>query len=206
MKATKDSTTEQSILEAAEKMFLEKGFALTSTVGIARVAGCNQALVHYYFRSKEKLFEKVFEKKVRLFLSTFLQISGQDLTFEEKLRLKIETHFEMLQANPRLPFLFFNELTTNPRQLEIFTEEMSDVPVSIFKQLQKELDEEIVKGTVRPMTALNLLFTILALNVVLFLAAPIFKTITGMPDSVFEKLIEQRKQENVRTILQSLRP
>ena len=49
-----NNTTEKSILEAAERLFLEKGFALTSTTMIAKEVGCNQSLIHYYFRSKEK--------------------------------------------------------------------------------------------------------------------------------------------------------
>jgi TetR/AcrR family transcriptional regulator len=107
-------STEQVILNAAEQLFLEKGFALTSTVEITKKAQCNQALVHYYYRSKERLFQAVFKKRVILFLSSFLQISKENIPFEEKLKRTIELHFDMLRENPRLPFLLFNGLSTNP--------------------------------------------------------------------------------------------
>ena len=54
-----------SISKAAEKLFLEKGFASTSTTEIAKEAGCNQALVHYYYRKKDLLFTAIFEKKMK---------------------------------------------------------------------------------------------------------------------------------------------
>jgi len=75
---TKEQTDKElAILEAAEKLFSEKGYGLTSTVEIARKAGCNQSLVHYYFRTKSNLFETIFEKKVELFFSTFTSIDAQ---------------------------------------------------------------------------------------------------------------------------------
>src|SRR5659263_766090 len=92
-------TTEQAIMEAAEELFLENGYARTSTTAIARKAGCNQALVHYYYRSKENLFGLVFRKKISVFLSFFLQVSHEDLPFEEKLAKRIGAHFDMIRAN-----------------------------------------------------------------------------------------------------------
>jgi len=86
MKTGKDSNTEQMILETAERLFLRKGYAMTSTTEIAREVGCNQALVHYYFRTKDRLFEAIFEKKVRLFVSTLLQVTHEEVPFEEKLK------------------------------------------------------------------------------------------------------------------------
>ena len=89
---------EQAILRAAERLFLDKGFALTSTTEIAREAGCNQALVHYYFRTKENLFEKIFEQKIRMLISNIFSIDREGGTFEEKLRRKIEAHFEIRKS------------------------------------------------------------------------------------------------------------
>ena len=73
---------EQAILRAAERLFLDKGFALTSTTEIALEAGCNQALVHYYFRTKENLFEKIFEQKIRMLISNIFSIDREGGTFE----------------------------------------------------------------------------------------------------------------------------
>lgn len=206
MKQNKEFTTEQAILETAESLFLEKGYSMTSTTEIARIVGCNQALVHYYFRTKDRLFEAVFEKNANRFVSTFLQKMEENISFEEKVRRKIETHYDMLKANPKLPFLFFNELNTNPQRLNLLKEKIGDLPKSFFLQLETELNVEIAKGTIRPMTAMDLMLTILSLNLVLFLASPVLKVITGMTETEFKNLVENRKRENVTVILKSLRP
>jgi AcrR family transcriptional regulator len=199
-------TTEQAILEAAEQLFLDKGFAMTSTTEIARTVGCNQALVHYYFRTKERLFEAIFEAKLRLFASTFLQIGGENIPFEEKLRRKVEAHFDILRANRRLPFLLFNEFTTNPQRLVSLKEKLVAAPRAVFQQLDTELKAEIRKGTVRPMEVIDLVLTLVSLNVILFVASPILKTLLNVSDKEFERIVDRRKQENVKIILNSLRP
>ncbi|MDP4228763.1 MAG: TetR/AcrR family transcriptional regulator [Bacteroidota bacterium] len=197
---------EKKILEAAEQLFLEKGFAMTSTTEIAKIAGCNQALVHYYFRTKDHLFDAIFENKVRMFISTFMEISNEDIPFEEKLKRKIEAHFDMIRANPKFPFLIINELTTNPQRVEKIKAKISQLPKAIFGQLDKELDEEIRKGNIRPIKTIDLLFSIVSLNMVLFLAKPFIKTITNISDEDYEAMVEHRKKENVLMILRSLRP
>jgi AcrR family transcriptional regulator len=201
-----DTTTEQVILEAAENLFLERGFALTSTTEIARIVGCNQALVHYYYRTKDQLFDAVFEKNAGKFVSSFLQPVEENISFEEKVRKKIETQYDILKANPRLPFLFFNELNTNPGRLKLLKEKTGDLPGLLFSAMESEIRTEIEKGTIRPMTAMDLMLTIFSLNIALFLASPVLKAITGMTEAEFQNLIEGRKRENVTIILKSLRP
>ena len=72
---------EEAILDAATRLFLQKGFKATSTTEIAREAGCNQALVHYYFRTKERLFEAIFQQKIKFFVGALLDIGEEDLPF-----------------------------------------------------------------------------------------------------------------------------
>ena len=92
---------EEAILEAAERLFLEKGFTSTSTTEIAKAAGCNQALVHYYFRKKDLLFTAIFEKKMRGFVSELLQISEEEIPFEEmsreELLKKIDEFYDLIK-------------------------------------------------------------------------------------------------------------
>ena len=90
---TKDM--EKTILDTATKLFLEKGFASTSTTEIAKEVGCNQALVHYYFRTKERLFEAVFANKFQNFATNILEINRGNFSFEEKLRMKIESQMKI---------------------------------------------------------------------------------------------------------------
>jgi AcrR family transcriptional regulator len=206
MEQKKDHDTERMILDAAERLFLEKGFAMTSTIEIAKEANCNQALVHYYFRTKENLFQSIFEKKIKILISSFEENSQKELTFEERVIQTIESHFEMVRANPKLPFLIFNELITNPSRLISLKEKIKEIPKAVFILLQNELRKEVKAGRVHPIKITDLMLSIISLNVMLFLTSPIWKTITEMSDEDFEALVEHRKKEHVRIILASLKP
>ncbi len=206
MSIKKNQDTERVILEAATTLFLEKGYASTSTTEIAKKAGCNQALVHYYYRTKERLFEAVFADKFQNFATHILQINHGTHSFEEKLRLKIESHFDMLLENPKLPMLIAYELNTNPKRLESMKEKLGELPKMVFASFQAELDAEVKKGNIRKTNVRDVIFNMLALNISVFLIGPIMKSFTGLSDEEFAKLILHRRNENVITILNSLRP
>jgi len=198
--------TERQILDAAEELFLEKGFALASTTMIAKKAGCTQALIHYYFRTKDKLIEAVFRKYIAIFFSSFTQIDQESERFEERVKRKIETHFDILAAHPRLPFLIINELAANPERAPLLRELVRDVPKKVYKRFAADLAAEIAAGRVRPMTPLDLGITLVSLNAMLFLAKPILTNIFRLDDKAFRALARQRKAEHVTIILRSLQP
>ncbi len=206
MSIKENKDREKIILEAATKLFLDKGFASTSTTEIAKEAGCNQALVHYYFRTKERLFEAVFAEKFQNFASNILQINKGDFTFEEKLRMKIESHFDMLMENPKLPLLIAYEMNTNPDRLQSMKEKLSELPTVVFTNFQAELDVEIKKGNIRETKVIDLIFNIFALNISVFLIGPIMKSFIGLSDEEFINLVNHRRTENVNIILRGLRP
>jgi TetR/AcrR family transcriptional regulator len=197
---------EQAILEAAERLFLEKGLSLTSTTEIAKEAGCNQALVHYYFRTKDKLFEGIFQKKILVFINAFMSIDQEDIPFEKKLQRKIESHFDMLLENPQLPFLFLNELITNPLRIGILKEKLGEYPSPVYSQFEKEFKEEIRRGRIRDMQPVHLLLSIFSLNIGVFLVKPLMMELLGMSEDAFYAFALQRKAENVKTVLHSLKP
>ncbi len=197
---------EEAILEQATALFLEKGFKATSTSEIARAVGCNQALVHYYYRTKERLFEAIFQKKIKFFIGSLLYIGNEDLPYKEKLAKKIESHFEAIRLEPKLPLFFFSELGMNPERLKAVRETLGDMPQEAIEQMNRELQDEIKKGSVRPITIYDLLMTIVSLNIIAFLGEPIFKTITRISDEEYQSLLDRRKKENVHIILSSLVP
>jgi len=197
---------EEKILEAAETLFMEKGFAMTSTTEIAKVAGCNQALVHYYYRTKDRLFEAIFIKKATLFISTILEISDRNDSFQQKLTKKIEAHYDMLVKNQHLPFLLLNGFNTNPKRIHSIKEQLQEGPKKAFKAFNEELTKEIAAGKVRPIEAMDLIFTILSLNLSSFLLKPVFQLVSGKTDSEYTIYLEKRKKEIVRIILNSIKP
>ena len=195
---------ESIILETAERLFLDKGFALTSTTEIAREAGCNQALVHYYFRTKEQLFIRIFEEKIKIFAGAFFD--EKPGTFLEKLTRKIEAHFDIIAQNPKIPFLIINEITTNPQRIKALHKSIGEYPASIIRKVNEELEEAIAQGEVRPITVLDLILTVLSLNVLPQLLRPILEEVMPLPPEEVQKLIARRKEENVKLIINSLRP
>lgn len=206
MEQIQEQSMESIILETAERLFLDKGFALTSTTEIAREAGCNQALVHYYFRTKEQLFIRIFEEKVKIFAGAFFSIDEKPGTFLEKLTRKIEAHFDIVARNPKIPFLLINEITTNPQRIQALHKSIGDYPTDIIRRMSEELNEAIARGEVRPITALDLILTILSLNVMPQLLRPVLEEVMPLPPEEVQKLIERRKKENVQVIINSLRP
>ena len=200
------SDTEKAILDAATELFLDQGFQATSTTQIAKKAGLTQAMVHYYFRTKDRLFNEVFIRKFKGVFTQFLEISNEDIPFEEKLRQKIESHFEMFMANPKLPLLFAHELNSNPARLAMLKAEMGSMPQQMIADFERELEVEIEAGRMRKMKAIDVIFNIVGLNMALFIVGPILRNFANISEEYFEGFMKHRKKENVHAVLMSLRP
>jgi len=207
MDVKNDQSTEQAILEAAERLFLEKGYAMTSTTEIAKAVGCNQALVHYYFRTKENLFNTIFENKFRSFFQQIFNVNySDDLPFIEKVRKMVEAHFDLLYENPRIPALIMNELSRQPDQLMILKEKLHAIPEQLFEQLSNELQVEIKEGRVRDINAIDLIITVVSMNVALFTIFPIASKVINFNEEQIKMMLYHRREENVKVVLGYLRP
>ena len=202
-----EQSMEHSILETAERLFLEKGFKSTSTTEIAKEVGCNQALVHYYFRTKDNLFNTIFETKFRMFFQNIFDIENMGvMTFEEKLKRIIESHFDMVRQNSKIPLLIVTEFSRNPEMVGILKQKLTGVVTSIFGSINAELQSEITAGRVRKIELTDLIFSAISINVSLFLLLPVAAEIMGMDESQKEFVINHRREEHVKLILNSLRP
>jgi AcrR family transcriptional regulator len=202
-----EQNMEQAILETAERLFLEKGFAATSTTQIAKAVGCNQALVHYYFRTKENLFNTIFEHKFKLFFQGVFDVKNTvGKSFEEKIRYIIESHFDMLQQNPKMPFLIVSELSRQPDQLKMLRDKLHTLPEQLFMELNEELQREIASGRIREISLIDIIVSAISLNVSLFIMMPVAEKILQFTDEQREFMIAHRRAENVDFVLKSLRP
>ena len=202
-----EHSLEQTILEVAERLFLEKGFAMTSTTEIAKEVGCNQALVHYYFRTKDNLFNVIFEQKFKDFFQGLFEIRNLGtLSFKDKLKYIIESHFDLLVKNPKMPALILNELSRQPDQIKILREKLHLIPEKLFAELNEELQAEIGRGKIRKINLLDLLISMLSLNISLFIMMPVVENILQWNDTQKEFMIAHRRSENVDLILNSIRP
>jgi len=199
-----DIPMEQAIIEAAERLFLERGFTLTSTTDIAKDVGCNQSLINYYFRSKENLFSSIFEKKALLFFSSLKEPFKTGIPFLEKIRILSENHFAILANNSKLAFFILNEVYTNQQRLKDFTGIVNENLGRIFPLLEQELLNEIKEARIKETSLFDILLTMVSLNVGVFLLQPIFTNLRPQPDA--EALILRRGKENARILLLSLIP
>lgn len=200
-----DESMEIKILKAAEKLFVEQGLAKTTTGQIAKEAGCNQALVHYYYRTKDNLFEKVFEEKICLMATNLLGANSTGGTFEEKITRMIEIHFDFLMENAKLVPFVFNEFSSNPDRVRLLFDRLKQYPNSIFTQIENSLREEVGKGTLRPVSGVDFLFTVVSLNVAPFLMKPIFQKVLNTSDEDYQEFLKHRKRETIDTVLARLR-
>lgn len=198
--------TEQAILEAAEKLFLEKGFEAASTTQIAKEVGCNQALIHYYFRTKDNLFNTIFEHKFRIFFQHLFDMENiSSLSFEDKIRHICESHFSMIENNPQIPLLIIRELSRQPKHLATLREKLRELPEKLFVVLNEELQEEIKAGRIRQISLIDIMFSIISLNVALFIMMPVVENVLQMDIQQKKILIAHRKKENIDFVLHSLR-
>lgn len=196
-----DETKEQLILQAAETEFMHKGFQGAKTTSIAKAAGVTHAMLHYYYRTKENLFNKVFEAKMVLISNIIIQsVTNSELPLLDKLKLVIESHFNFLANNPDLPRFLINELISQPEKKKIFEEKVQEITRTVVPALQKELDDEAAKGNIEKITAFDLMLNIISLNVFVFITFPILKSLDFSPHTA-EEFLENRKRENVEVIM-----
>lgn len=193
---SKDLSTEAKIKAAAKKLFTQKGFAATKTRDIAQEAGINLALLNYYFRSKDKLFEIVMRENVLLFLGGMLESMehSEHLLLEQKLEILIDRYIDMLIANPDLPIFILSISRTNGLELE-----KSDDPLlNGMKRLRafffKEIMENIQAGKIQAIHPLHFMANMMSLIVFPFAASSLLKTRTGISDKEFEQLMLERKK------------
>ncbi|MDR0757443.1 MAG: TetR/AcrR family transcriptional regulator [Tannerella sp.] len=203
----RELTTEQIVLRAAEAEFLEKGYGNTKTVAIARRAGISHSMLHYYFRSKEQLFQKIFKEKVHTLTQMFSGIFEKDRPFTETIRLVVETQFNFIAQNPQMPQFIISELLSNRDNRDWAIETLFPQLYPIYCTLEKMLNEEIAKGTVRAVSIRNLILNIVSINVFGFIALPVFKEAFQLKTGeALESFLNERLENNVQLILNALKP
>lgn len=193
---------QEQILIAAEQLFLQKGFAMTSTTEIAKKVGCNQALIHYYFRTKENLCQQIFQQKIQFLLSEFVSIDQSNDDFLTKLHKRISTYFNLLSQNERLPFLVFNELIVNEERCARLREDIisNNFYRQIYYKFDADLQREIEQGNIEPIETLDLLLTTVSLTVFTFAALPIYSNLLQKNTEEVATFIKHRETEVWETV------
>ncbi len=202
MPRTKNTSTEEKILAAAKTIFIEKGMDGARMQDIADNAGINKALLHYYFKSKEKLFEVIFKEGAEKLFSKINSILNSDLPLFEKIRLFSNEYAEIISQNPYLPLFVLNEMNKQPHS---FLENIFGKNQPTFENLVKQIDKEIKKGTIKPVSPVNLVINMISLSIFPFVAKPVFQRIMNLDALQFGSIMDQRKTMNAEFIIASIK-
>lgn len=197
---------ELDILKAAEHEFLTKGFSGARTVSIAESAGVTHAMLHYYFRTKEQLFQRILEEKIRLMGQWVLPVFEKtNRPIEDRIRETVELHFDFLMQNPELPRFLINEVLSHPDRYKKLQERLRTLAKRVIVQGQKELDGAAASGRIEQVDIRLLLLDIVSLNVFLFVAYPLMETVFGGGEPERERFLAARKKENVEIIMRRIK-
>lgn len=196
---------ELQILEAAEKEFLTKGYDGARTTSIAKAAGVTHAMLHYYFRTKEQLFERIIDKKMSEITPLLTYLFGNDkLPLAERIKEAVSVHFDFIVANPELPKFLINEVLPNKERFVVLKSKIDKV-LHQFNNLQKEVDEAALRGEVEQFNIINLFQTILSLNIFSSVMPLFMENIFGEKDFTSKDFLAARKAENIETIMRRIK-
>ena len=194
--------TELIIKEAAKEIFVRKGYSGARMQDIADEAGINKALLHYYYRSKEKLFDVIFTE---IFNSLIGQLADglkgtQDLFV--KIELFIDTYITVLEKNPYLPLFILNEISQNPDRFVDKVKKMDSF--SEAANMAGLMLQAMEEGKIRAFHPFHLFMNIISLSIFPFIAKPMFKTVGGIDEETWKTLMQTRKEEVKRFIFNAI--
>ena len=190
-KPGKEATTEEKIKEAARKLFTQKGFAATRTRDIAEEAGINLALLNYYFRSKQKLFDLIMMENFRQFLQAVtVHFQDERMTMVERVERIVATYIDFLTEFPDIPLFILNEIRGNPSKIITrIHEEAGPARSQFFKELQ-----EAKKTGKTSLDPFHFVANLVGLTVFPFVGRPLLQRVTGVNDKQFDALMQERKK------------
>lgn len=203
VKKKQDDTTEEKIFAAARKVFIVQGMAGARMQDIANEAGMNKALLHYYFKDKEQLFELVFSKEAEKFFPKINLIFAADIPLFEKIEQFVNQYIDEILENPYLPLFVLNEIHRNTDWFlkNVIKGENQPKPELFLKQIEKE----VKKKTIKRVDPIHLLLNILSMTIFPFIAKPMVQSKLGLTDAQFKAVMEQRRKEVPKFIIDAIK-
>jgi TetR/AcrR family transcriptional regulator len=207
----KSDDTEARILEAARSVFIRRGTSGARMQEIAAEAGVNQALLHYYFRSKEQLGAAVFGQMASRLFPALLQVLAGDAPLDSKIEQIVAIYHENLSRNPFLPGYVLSELHHHPERIKevlgkIGGGDPRNLITPVFLRLNEQITTEVAAGRMRPITAREFVVNLVSLCIFPFAARPMLSMLLGLDDETFPTFIEQRQRTLAAFYKNALRP
>lgn len=202
MKKEKEATTEQQILDAAKSVFQSKGMDGARMQEIANEAGINKAMLHYYYRNKQLLFEAVFKQAFSLLAPQLNDILNDDSSIEDKIKSFTVNYTSFMMKHPYLPNFIIQELNRNE---DFILKLKQNTGFPNLQKFKKQVDSEIDNGIIIPIEADQLFVNIIALNIFPFLGKPLIKAFTDKDEKAYNDFVESRKSEVANFIINSIK-
>ena len=211
MAKKKSDDTEAKILEAARSVFIRRGTAGARMQEIAAEAGVNQALLHYYFRSKDQLSAAVFGQLASRLFPAVLQVLSSEASLDAKIEQIVGVYHENLTRNPFLPGYVLSELHHHPERIETVIAKIGggdprQALAPVFLRLNEQIKAEVQAGRMRPITAREFVVNLVSLCIFPFAARPMLSMMLGLDDDAFPTFIEERQRTLAAFYKNALRP
>jgi AcrR family transcriptional regulator len=200
-----ESNMEQQILFVARDLFVQHGYDGVSTTQVAKAVGCNQALVHYYYRTKQNLFKIICQQEIQKMLKILADIPQEDISFEDFIEKIIEAQIGFLKNNPDVPFFIIGELRHNSEVLKMMKELFSEFGKEIIGKIRLFVQMKQSKGELNDVSIEDLLIDIVSLDVMSFVGQVLFTQILEMDSQTQEVFLERRKTHIKKLILSSIK-
>lgn len=201
-----EATTEERILDAAMKVFTRKGFAATRTEEIAKEAGINRTLLHYYYRDKQTIFNLIFETRFKeFFKGLFVIFEADNISLFEKIERMVDHEITTLSKHPHMARFVITEIAHEPNLLVEHGTKLGLNPRVMIAAFEKLVVKEVSEGIIKPIEGRQLLINIMSLCIYPFVASPIIQTMMSLNESEFIQLTEQRKKQVSEFIINAIK-
>jgi len=208
----RDRTTERRILDAAHAVFVRRGTAGARMQEIAAEADVNQALLHYYFRTKEHLARAAFERAGSQLMPAVIQVMASDEALEAKVARVIALEIDHLSRAPYLPGYIIGEVAHHPERARQLIAAMTGgltpdvLRPRIFATLQRQIDERVRKRAMRPIAPESFMVNLMSLCIFPFAARPMLQAMLGLDAAGFDRFVAKRRTDLPAFFLGALRP
>jgi TetR/AcrR family transcriptional regulator len=196
------SDTENRILQAAKKVFIKNGLSGTRMQNIANEAGINKALLHYYFRSKEKLFDAVFKYAFFKFVPKVEEVINSEKSLFEKIELMADQYISVLMKNQFIPLFVLHEINRNPKRLYELIQQVGINPGKMVEQIK----QEVKKGNIIDISPVQLIVNLLALCVFPIAARPLLQRVFFENNKkLYKQFLDSRRKEVPKFVINSIK-
>lgn len=198
----KTENTESEILQAAKEIFQQKGMDGARMQEIADKANINKALLHYYFRNKQLLFEAVFKNAFLLLAPQINKVLNDDSELFAKIQNFTHSYISFVVEHPYVPNFVIQEINRNP---EFINKLKADENFPSLEKFKSEVTLAIQNGIIKPIQPESLFINIMSLNLFPFIGKPLLSALVNINSEDYDSLLENRENEVADFIINSIK-